>query len=186
MVHLFSVALAPHFVKYMITTRSHFILFLMIFSSLFGGCSKNSTGDFAIIDKYLTTWDEFAQGNNGLAPVLKADAQRFSAELTAALKKSDSRAPSRFVFYAVVQVGGFIPLDSELGQAFHERFGDTVPIFTSDKDGKRCYFAGDLYFWWEAHKSEFAAYPLYDDWTQREFTKNVALKLYESASKNHK
>ncbi len=60
---------------------------------------------------YLTAWDEFAQGNNSLAPVVKTDAQQFSAELTAALKKSDGRAPSRFVFYAVVQVGGFIPLD---------------------------------------------------------------------------
>jgi hypothetical protein len=183
---LSTLGVATRIVKHMITTRSHCILFLMIFSSLFGGCSNKPTGDFAFIDKYLTTWDEFAQGNNGLAPVVKADAQQFSAELTAALKKSDSRAPSRFVFYAVVQVGGFIPLDSELGQAFHERFGDAVSIFTSDKDGKQRYFAGDLYFWWEAHKSEFAPYPIYDDWSQREFTRNVALKLYESASKNHK
>jgi hypothetical protein len=158
----------------------------MILSSLFSGCSEKPSGDFAFIDKYLTTWDEFAQGNNGLAAALKTDAQQFSAELSAALKKADSRAPSRFVFYAVVQVGGFIPLDSELGQAFHQRVGDAVPIFTSDKDGEQRYFAGDLYFWWEGHKSEFAPYPLYDDWRQREFTKNVALKLYESASKNHK
>jgi hypothetical protein len=170
----------------MITTKNYCILFLIIFSSLFGGCSNKPTDDFAFIDKYLTTWDEFAQVDNSLAPVVKKDAQQFSAELTAALKKADRRAPSRFVFYAFVQVGGFIPLDSELGQAFHGRVGDAVPIFTSDKDGKQYYFAGDLYFWWEAHKSEFAPYPLYDDWRQRDFTTNVVLKMYESASKNHK
>lgn len=173
-------------VKSMMTTRNRCALLLMMFSFLFGGCSKKPTSDFAFIDLYLTTWDAFARGDNNLAPAIKRNARQFNAELTAALKKADNRAPGRLVFYAVVQVGGFIPLDSELGQAFHERIGDAVPIFTSDKDGKQRYFAGDLYFWWEAHKSEYAPYPLYDDRRQREFTKNVALKLYEGASKTHK
>ncbi len=168
------------------TSRTFCMLFLMIFSFLFGSCSKKPTSDFAFIDQYLAAWDTFAQGNNNLAPAIKKDVQRFSTELTAVLEKGDSRAPGRFVFYAVVQVGGFIPLESELGQAFHRRFGSAVPIFTSDKDGKQRYFAGDLYFWWEAHKSEYASFPLYDDWSRREFTKNVILKMYKSASKSQK
>ena len=165
------------------TTRNRWLVCLMISSSIISGCQQEPIGDFAYIDQYLNTWDAFAQGNNDLAPIIRRDAEQFSAELTVALKRADPRAPSRLVFYAVVQVGGFIPLDSDLGQAFHMRFGDTVPIFKSEKDGKQRYFAGDLYYWWEAHKSEFTSYPLYDDWRQREFTKNIALKLYENASK---
>ena len=161
-------------------------LFLVLVSLQLGGCIKKPSGDFTFIDRYLSNWDSFAQGKNNLLPTIKKNEARFDAELTIALRKSDNRAPGRFVFYAVVQVGGFIPLDSELGQAFHQRVGDAVPIFTSDKDGKQRYFAGDLYFWWEEHKSEFAPYPLYDEWRQRDFTKSVAIKMYEGARKNSK
>lgn len=141
--------------------------------------------DFSFIDGYLTNWDAFAQGQKELLTTIKKDVTQFSSELSKALDKGDKRAPSRFVFFAVVQVGGFIPLDSQLGKAFHKQVGETVPIFTSEEDGKKSYFAGDLYFWWEKHKSEFAEYSLYDEWSKREFTRNVALKLYQSTSKNH-
>jgi len=155
--------------------------------ALFGfGCQQRQSSDFAFIDRYLATWDKFAQGANELMPRLKAEAPEFRSQLAAALRQEDRRAPSRFVFYAVVQVGGFIPAESDLGQAFHERIGDSVPIFVSDKDGSRSYFAGNLYFWWEAHKTEYPSFPLYDDWRQRDFARNVAIKMYESAAKNHK
>lgn len=75
---------------------------------------------------------------------------------------------------------------SPLGQAFQRRVGEGVPIFTNEKDGSQSYFAGDLYFWWEAHKSEYAPYPLYDEWRQRDFAQNVAIKMYEGAAKNSK
>ena len=160
---------------------------ILVFVSIavFGlGCRSGRSPDFAFIDRYLSTWDKFAQGANDLLPALKADAPEFRSQLAAALRQGDRRAASRFVFYAVVQVGGFIPADSELGQAFHGSVGESVPIFVSEKDGSRSYFAGDLYFWWEAHKTEYPSLPLYDEWRQRDFARNVAIKMYESAAKN--
>jgi hypothetical protein len=166
--------------------RSIFISLVIAFS-LFGvGCDSKPSPDFALIDRYLTTWDQFAQGDNSLALRINKDRASFEQHLADALSKNDNRAPGRFVFYAVVQVGGFIPLASRLGQAFQQRVGDAVPIFTNPKDGSRSLFAGDLYFWWEAHKSEYAPFPLYDEWRQRESGQNVAIKMYESAAKNRK
>jgi hypothetical protein len=155
----------------------------MIFSFLLGGCGdKNSSPDFNFIDNYLTTWDRFAQGNNNLLPRLKRDTPKFQRQLAEAMKQRDKRAPSRLVFYAVVQVGGFIAYDSELGRASERLFGKDVPIFTA-KDGERTYFAGDLYFWWQRHRSEFDTFPLYDEWRQRDFARKTVIPMYESATK---
>jgi hypothetical protein len=126
------------------------VVALIIFSLFAGECgSKSSPPDFAFIDQYLATWDRFAQGANG-------DTPRFQQHLAEALKQSDRRAPSRLVFYAVVQVGGFIVDDSDLGRACERLVGREVPISTSKK-GERLYFAGDLYFWWQRHRSEYEA-----------------------------
>jgi hypothetical protein len=141
--------------------------------------------DFVFIDGYLENWDQFAKGDNALIPLIKQERPQFEQQLAAALAANDRRAEARFVFYAVVQVGGFIPLSSQLGQAFHDQIGGAVPIFKSEKDGSQSYFAGDLYYWWEAHKSEFEPFPLYEKWRQGKFAQTVAIKLYESASKHH-
>jgi hypothetical protein len=159
---------------------------LMIFSLLGSGCGSKPSPDFTPIDRYLTIWDQFAQGDNSLGSRIKQDREAFEQNLADALTKNDSRVPSRFVFYAVVQVGGFIPLASPLGQAFQQRVGDAVPIFTNEKDGSRSFFAGDLYFWWEAHKSEYVSFTLHEEWRQRDFAQNVAIKMYQSATKNRK
>ncbi len=150
------------------------------------GCGAGDSTDFVSIDRYLATWDRFAQGANDLLPQVKTETPAFQRQLAAALRKKDPRGPSRFVFYAVVQVGGFIPAESELGQAFRQAVGDAVPLFVSDKDGSRGYFAGDLYFWWEAQKSNYPAFPLYEDWRQRDFARNVAIRMYEGAVRNRK
>ncbi len=156
---------------------------LFLFSS---GCGSKPSPDFALIDRYLTVWDQFAQGDNSLLSRINKDRAPFEQHLADALAKIDRRAPGRFVFYAVVQVGGFIPLASQLGQAFQQRVGDAVPVFTNPKDGSTSFFAGDLYFWWEAHKSEYESYPLYEEWRRRDFAQNVAIKMYESAVRNRK
>jgi hypothetical protein len=166
--------------------QSFFISLLMVVSLFGSGCGSKTSPDFTLIDRYLTTWDQFAQGDNSLVPLIKQDRAAFEQHLSDALTKNDNRAPSRFVFYAVVQVGGFIPLASPLGQAFQHRVGEAVPIFTNEKDSSQSYFAGDLYFWWEAHKSEYAPYPLYEEWRQRDFAQNVAIRMYQSATKNRK
>lgn len=150
------------------------------------GCGSRDSADFAFIDRYLATWDKFAQGANNLLPQVKTDAPAFQRQLAAALRKKDPRGPSRFVFYAIVQVGGFVPAESELGQAFRHAVDDAVPVFVSEKDGSRSYFAGDLYFWWEAQKSNYPAFPLYEDWRQRDFARNVVIKMYEGAVRNRK
>ena len=156
---------------------------LVISSLLIPGCSdrKSLTGDFTFIDGYLKTWDRFAQGANELAPQLDRDASQFQKELAEALKRGDKRAPSRLVFYAVVQVGGFIPYDSGLGRACERLVGSEVPIFS--ETGERSYFAGDLYFWWQRHRAEFESFPLFDEWSEREFTKKTVIPMYKSATK---
>ena len=143
--------------------------------------SKRETG-LKFIDNYLVTWDRFAQGANGLAPQIKADRLRFETELATALKNNDKRAPSRLVFYTVVQVGGFIRYESALGSACEHVVGAEVPIFTSQKK-ERMYFAGDLFFWWETNKSKFEAYALLDEWRERDFAKSTVIPMYESAVK---
>ena len=159
------------------------ILALMIFSFFTGGCgSKSSSPDFAFIDGYLGTWDRFAQGANELVPQLKRDTPQFQQQLADALTQGDKRAPSRLVFYAVVQVGGFITYDSDLGRACERLVGSEISIFTSEK-GERSYFAGDLYLWWQRHRSEYDAFPLYDEWQQRDFSKRTVIPMYESATK---
>lgn len=159
------------------------ILALVIFSLFTGGCgSKSSSSDVAFIDSYLATWDRFAQGANELAPQLKRDTPQFQRQLAEALTQGDRRAPSRMVFYAVVQVGGFIAYDSDLGRACERLVGSEVSIFTS-KNGERSYFAGDLYFWWQRHRAEFESFPLYDEWQQRDFAKRTVIPMYESATK---
>ena len=101
------------------------------------------------------------------------------AEVEIRLRNVKNTTTGRFVFYAVVQAGGFILVSSPLGQAFQQSAGSAVPVFTNEKDGSRSFFAGDLYFWWETHKSEYSSFPLYDEWRQRDFTRNVAIKMYE-------
>jgi hypothetical protein len=158
----------------------------MVVSVLSAGCGLRPAPDFTLIDNYLRTWDQFAQGDNSLAPRIEEDRVLFEQHLADALTQNDHRAPGRLVFYAVVQVGGFIPVSSPVGRAFQQRFGDTVPAVPNPKDGSHGFFAGDLYFWWEAHKAEHASFPLYEEWRQREFARNVPIRLYESAAQNRK
>ena len=155
----------------------------MIFSFFSFGCAaKDSPIDFKFIDDYLVAWDQFAQGHNDLIPQLKTNKQEFKTQLAAALNQGDKRAPSRLVFYAVVQVGGFIPYESELGKACEKMVGKEVAVFESKK-GDRSYFAGDLYFWWGKKQGDFDKFPLYEEWRQRDFVKKTVIPMYESATK---
>jgi hypothetical protein len=61
-----------------------------------------------------------------------------------------------------------------------------VAIFTNPNDHSQSFFAGDIYFWWEAHKSEYPSFPLYEDWRQREFARKVTIPMYERAVNNRK
>lgn len=128
--------------------------------------------DFRFIDDYVHTWDEFARGRNELVPKLKENGERFDAELASAIRSGDKRAPSQLVFYLVVQIGGFIKLESELGEACKELFGEDVPVSTN-KEGVKKYYAGDVYYWWENDAKGFVTFSLYEEWKTRDLSKKI-------------
>ena len=139
--------------------------------------------DIALVDGFLSKWDRFAQGENDLVPQIKELTPDFQQSLIRLLNSRDPRAPARLVFYAVVQVGGSVDVDSELGRAAKPILGDDFAITTS-KDGGGKLFAGDLYFWWHDHKNEFQAYPLFDQWNERDFAKATVVPMYEQIRQN--
>jgi hypothetical protein len=141
--------------------------------------------DLALVDDYLAKWDRFAQGENELVPFLKENKGQFETALARMLNAKDERAPARMVFYTVVQVGGSIPVDSELGKAAAITLGPDFPVTTAE-DGKRLYFCGDLYFWWQDNQKKFKAYPLFDEWSKRDFAQTVAIPMYESVRQQEK
>jgi hypothetical protein len=140
--------------------------------------------DLKLVDDYLNKWDRFAQGENELVPYIRDNKDSFEDALTRLLKAEDKRAAARLVFYAVVQVGGFIPLESDLGKASARLLGVDFPIFTSE-GGTRAYFAGELYFWWQENHVKFESFPLFEEWSQREFAQTVVVPMYKSASKRN-
>jgi len=138
--------------------------------------------DVATVDTYLERWDRFAQGANDLVPYLRDHKSSFEAALTRLFHTKDPRAPSRLVFYAVVQVGGGIATDSELGAASAATLGSGFPILTT-KEGRQVFFAADLYRWWEANGNRYAPFPLFEAWRSRDFARNVVLPMYRSTAK---
>jgi hypothetical protein len=136
--------------------------------------------DFGFIDAFLGRWDRFAQGENDLLPDIQRDTGRFNAELVRALEAEPTQALSRTVLYPILQVGGFLPLDSPLGQAFTTAAAG-LGIAPRLVRGRHYYFAGDLFHWWEQHKASYPPLPLYEAWLTRDFTREVAVPLYEGA-----
>lgn len=138
--------------------------------------------DLPLVDSYLEKWDRFAQGENQLAVAINNDRLSFEAALARLLRAGDSRAVARMVFYPVVQVGGSIAVNTELGKASSAILGADFPVATM-QDGRATYFGGDLYLWWEAKRSKFASYPLFDEWIKREFAQTVVIPMFRSTAK---
>jgi hypothetical protein len=154
------------------------------------GTREQTTGghaipaDIELVDGYLQKWDRFAQGENDLVSALRDGKAPFEAALTRLLKAKDERGPARMVFYAVVQVGGAIQAESELGKAAGEVLGPEFPV-TTTKESDRVYFAADLYFWWEREQKRFDAWPLFAEWQTREFAQMVVIPMYDKVAKKH-
>jgi hypothetical protein len=142
----------------------------------------SSRSDVVVVDEYLSKWDRFARGENDLVPELNAGAARFESALSRLLRARDKRGPARLVFYPVVQVGGGIVTDSELGRAAAAVLGKDFPI-TVMKDRTRVYFAGDLYLWWEREGGRHEAFPLFDEWRARELAQTVVIPQYRRMSR---
>jgi hypothetical protein len=141
-----------------------------------------SADDLQMVDDYLTKWDRFATGKSELAPFLRENQKGFEAALTRLLKMKDKRAPSRMVFYPVVKVGGSIAVNSDLGKASAAILGGDLPV-TTTKEGERVYFAGDLFFWWQDNGKAYEAYPLFEEWSKRDFAQTVVIPMYKGACK---
>jgi len=86
------------------------------------------------------------------------------------------------VFYTVVQVGGSIRIDTELGKAALAFVGENFPI-TRTKDDGDVLFAADLYFWWEENRAQYEPFPLFDEWRKRDFAQKIVLPMYRSTRK---
>ena len=42
------------------------------------------------------------------------------------------------------------------------------------------FFSADLYFWWLENSSRYKAFPLLDDWLQREFARDTVIPMYRT------
>jgi hypothetical protein len=140
------------------------------------------TKDIKLVDEYLEKWDRFAQGENTLVPYLKNNQGEFETALAHMLNANDKRGPARLVFYSVVQVGGFIPADSDLGKAGIQILGPDFPVTPTEKD-KKALFSGELFNWWESHSKEYDTFALFDEWMQRDFAKQVVIPMYKRTTK---
>jgi hypothetical protein len=144
-----------------------------------GVSAPTRESDLEAVDEYLVKWDRFAQGENDQVAFLRENKTAFERALAQLLTIKDKRAPARMVFYAVVQVGGAIPVDSELGRAALATLGPDFPVVTGD-DGEEVLFCADLYFWWQDNKQAYEAYPLFEEWGKRDFAQQVAIPMYDS------
>jgi hypothetical protein len=158
---------------------------LLLSGFLGAGCSAgtpDTSADLREVDDYLEKWDRFARGESQLFPYLRANKAGFEAALTRLLRSGDVAAPARMVFYPIVQVGGFIPVDSELGASAAAILGPGFPM-TTRKDGQGAYFGGELYFWWEDNQKRFGSFPLFDEWKKRELTQSTVIPFYRKICK---
>ena len=135
------------------------------------------------IDAYLSAWDRFAQGDNSLRPTIREGKERFEASLADALNRRDPAAPSRVVFYSLVQVGGAISVESQLGRAWKAFAGPSFPV-ARGKEGST-YFAADLYVWWKTHPSPDNELPLLSEWATRDWPKKSLIPMYERIATYH-
>lgn len=82
------------------------------------------------------------------------------------------------MFYAVVQVGGFVPVQSELGHALQSLLGPEFPTITSGAQPP-AFFAADLYCRVLESGSRFRSFALLDTWRARDFARTTVIPMYE-------
>jgi len=136
--------------------------------------------DPSFIDSYLIRWDRFAQGDTRLVPYIRNNKSAFEHALSSLLREKPSEGAVRAAFYAMVQVGGFIDVTSELGVALTQTLGARVRT-CNPKDGVEAIFAGDLYEWFNAERGSLPSFPPLEDWLSRDFAQTVAIPMYKSA-----
>jgi hypothetical protein len=138
-----------------------------------------STGSFdrVFIDDFLARFDRFTQGANELLPDLRAQIPSFNAHMVGAIEADPLWAAGRAIMYPILQVGGFVPVTSAYGRSLASLLGGAGPKPVEVK-GQSFYFSADLYSWWEKERERYSAYPLYDEWRERDFAQQVAIPMF--------
>jgi len=151
-------------------------LFVGIFGRLFASSDQRA---LSFVDEHLARWDRFARGANELAPVIRQHREEFHRQLISVLKSDRKQGVPRLVYYAVIQVGTFIPVESDIGREVLT-IVDSLPQFTDEKkQGEKSIFGGYLYLWWRERKSDFGSYPPLEEWEKREMSRGF-IQMYES------
>jgi hypothetical protein len=148
--------------------------FLML--GMIAPASRAEAPDLQLVDQYLQTFDRFAEGDESLVPQMKAAWPGAQAQLVGALRARDPRAPSRLVLLMLLQIGGSVPIESDIGRAWREYVGIDFPVH--DTKSAPVYFVSDFYFWWTENRSEKHDIPLLAQWVERDFAKESVLPMY--------
>ena len=76
-----------------------------------------------------------------------------------------------------------LPIQSvqEIAEEYARRSPGWIPfkVRTIRYRGGRVYFAGDLYDWWPERHTGYVAYPLLDEWCQRDFAGTTVIPMYK-------
>jgi hypothetical protein len=142
--------------------------------------ARASEGNLSSVDSYLAMWDRFAQGENSFAREINDAWPAARESLIRGLNAKDPSFPSRVVFLMLVQVGGSMDVDSDLGRAWRNYVGD-FPV--TEDDSRKVYFAADFYSWWRRHQSTRNDLPLLREWLSRDFAMKTVIPMYEGFSK---
>lgn len=148
--------------------------FLML--GMLAPASSAEAPDLQLVDQYLQTFDRLAEGDESQVPQIKAAWPGAQAQLVGALRARDPRAPSRLVLLMLLQIGGSVPIESEMGRAWREYVGIDFPVH--DTGPTPVYFVSDFYFWWTENRSEKHDVPLLAQWVERDFAKESVLPMY--------
>jgi hypothetical protein len=157
-------------------------LLLGIFGRLFASADQRS---LSFIDDHLARWDRFARGENDLAPMIQKNREDFRKQLVSLLQSDPKLGVPRLVYYIVLQVGAFIPLDSDLGREVIKIAASLTQFADEKKASERSIFGGYFYLWWREHKSDFASYPPLEEWEKRESSRQF-ITMYESVRSKEK
>jgi hypothetical protein len=149
---------------------------LGIFGRLFGASDQRT---LLFIDEHLARWDRFARGENELVPTIRKDRDEFEKRLLAVMRIDQKQGFPRLVYYLVLQVGAFVPIESEIGKEVL-KITESLPQFTDEKkQGAKSIMGGYVYLWWRDRKADFAPYAPLEAWGKREMSGNF-IKMYES------
>ena len=127
--------------------------------------------DWQFIDDYIQRQDRKALGERRLFGGIARDLPRFNGELARALRLAPEKAVPRAVVYQLVcgHVSALL-VTSRVGAACEKAFAASGPPRTM-QGTEEYYLPADLLDWYEANRTRYEAYPLFDEWRSRKRTR---------------